>query len=226
MDKSDNTFDNSQQNYINVIFPVQGQKIPADHGYFIYSAISQVKAELHETDWLGVDLISGIPIDRGLITLQRGNSQLQLRMPADKFGEVIFLSGKQLDINGYKIRLGTPTAQPLDPASSLYSRIVTIRGFMELPAFMEAAQRQIDKLNIRAKLETPDESRSRHRRIVTVKDKKIVGFSVLARNLSEDDSLKLQALGIGGKRSMGCGIFNPVYNLDKPNKVENEASVS
>ena len=52
-----------------VQFPVRGQNLPADHGYLLYAAISQLKPELHETGWLGVEMISGTPYDKGLIAL-------------------------------------------------------------------------------------------------------------------------------------------------------------
>ena len=110
----------------------------------------------------------------------------------------------------HHIRLGIPTARPLLPSAKLYSRLVTIRGFMEVPEFLEAANRQLSELEITAKLELPKEDRSRHRRIITVKDKKIVGFSLVVHGLSDEDSIKLQAHGIGGRRAMGCGIFNPI----------------
>ena len=195
---------------INVQFPVRGDKLPADHGYLLYAAISRIKPELHETDWLGIEMISGIPFDKGLIALPARGAKLLLRMPADKFGEVISLAGKRLDLGGQQIRLGIPTAKPLAAAAALYSRIVTIRGFMEVPEFLAAAGRQLAELEINAHLELPAEDRSRFRRIVTVKDKKIVGFSLLAKDLSDEDSLKLQSHGIGGRRAMGCGIFNPI----------------
>ena len=197
-----------------VQFPVQGQKLPADHGYLLYAAICQIKPELHETNWLGVEMISGMPFDKGLITLSR-NAELRLRIPADKFGEVIWLAGKRLEIEGHTIRLGIPTARPLLPSAKLYSRIVTIRGFMEVPEFLEAANRQLNEMEITAKLDFPQEDRSRFRRILTVKDKKIVGFSLVAHGLSDEDSIKLQSHGIGGRRAMGCGIFNPILkNID------------
>ena len=195
---------------INVQFPVEGDKLPADHGYLLYAAISQFKPELHETGWLGVEMISGMPAGDGLIALPR-RAQLNLRIPADHFGAVIPLAGKRLEIEKHIIRLGIPTARPLLPSTKLYSRIVTIRGFMETPEFLEAANRQLSELEITAKLELPKEDRSRFRRIITVKDKKIVGFSLLAHSLSDEDSIKLQAHGIGGRRTMGCGIFNPVF---------------
>ena len=203
---------------ITVQFPVRGDKLPADHGYLIYAAISQTMPQLHETGWLGVEMISGIPFDQGLIALPR-NAELRLRIPADKFGAVIALAGKRLEIDKHPIRLGIPTARPLAPSAKLYSRLVTIRGFMEVPEFLEAANRQLRELEITARLELPDEDRSRHRRIITVKDKKIVGFSLLAQGLCDEDSIKLQACGIGGRRAMGCGIFNPIR---KPYDFEGE----
>ena len=207
-----------ENTFIDVEFPVRGNKLPADHGYLLYAAISQLKSELHETGWLGVEMISGVPFDQGLIAVPR-NAELRLRIPADKFGEVIALAGKRLELDKHTIRLGVPTARPLAPSAKLYSRIVTIRGFMEIPEFLEAANRQLSELEITARLELPDEDRSRHRRIITVKDKKIVGFSLLAHGLSDEDSIKLQAHGIGGRRAMGCGIFNPIR---KPYDFEGE----
>lgn len=209
--------DYAENTFIGVQFPIRGDRLPADHGYSLYSAISREKENLHETDWLGIEMISGLPFDKGLILLPNRGAKLNLRIPADKFGEVIPLAGKQLDLDGYKIRLGIPTARPLDSAKILYARIVTIRGFMEIREFLEAAKRQLEELNIYATLELPAEDMSRHRRIITIKDKKIVGFSLVAKNLNDEDSLKLQAYGIGGRRTMGCGIFNPVY---KPKNFE------
>lgn len=194
---------------ISVEFPVQGDKLPVDHGYLLYAAISQFKADLHETGWLGLEMISGIPTGDSFIRLPR-RALLNLRIPADRFGEIIPLAGKRLEIGKNSIRLGIPTARPLVPSPKLYSRLVTIRGFMEVPEFLEAAKRQLAELKITAKLELPAGDRSRFRRIITVKDKKIVGFSLLAHGLSDEDSIKLQAHGIGGRRAMGCGIFNPI----------------
>lgn len=196
---------------INVSFPVQGQKLPADHGYLLYSAISRMMPALHEKKWFGISLISGVPFDKGVIALPARGAKLCLRIPADKFGEVIPLAGKRLEIDGHQIRLGVPLAQPLQPAPLLYSKIVTFRNSTEIEKFLETARRDlIEKLEIKAALELPNEEISRHRRIITVKGKKIVGFSLVVRDLSDEDSIKLQSEGLGGRRSMGCGIFNPI----------------
>jgi CRISPR-associated protein Cas6 len=94
--------------------------------------------------------------------------------------------------------------------------MVTIKKFTEPLPFLEAAHRQLAKLGINATLELPGDERTRCRRIVSIHGKKVVGFSLVARDLSDQDSITLQSLGLGGRRSMGCGIFNPIANVRNP----------
>jgi CRISPR-associated protein Cas6 len=193
-----------------VEFPIRGERLPADHGYTLYGAISRVLPELHESGWLGIELISGIPWDKGLIVLPTKGAKLRLRLPSEKFGAVLPLAGKRFDIEGFQIRVGIPLARPLLSATSLYARIVTIRPHTEPAEFLAAANRQLEANNIKATLKFPRPENGRSRRIVTIRGKKVVGFSLVAHGLSDTDSIKLQAIGLGGRRAMGCGIFNPI----------------
>jgi CRISPR-associated endonuclease/helicase Cas3 len=198
--------------YLDVSFPVQGTHLPADHGYLLYAAITQILPALHGSPWLGVELISGIPWDKGMIALPTHGTNLHLRLPAEHFAAVLPLAGKRLALAGYAIRLGVPLARPLMPAISLYARIVTIKQCTEPEPFFEAARRQLTTLGINATLELPRDGRTRYRRIISIHGKKVVGFSVVARGLSDQDSIILQSLGLGGRRTMGCGLFKPITN--------------
>lgn len=196
---------------VTVHFPVQGRQLPADHGYALYSAITRQLQALHGATWLGIELLSGVPWRQGIIVLPTRGASLRLRIPADRYGHVLPLAGKRLDIAGHTIRLGIPSARPLMPAASLYARCVTIKKFTEAEPFLEAARRQLDALGITATLELPlDEQGRFRRRLLTIKDNAIVGFSLAAHNLKDDASLLLQSVGIGGRRAMGCGLFNPI----------------
>jgi CRISPR-associated protein Cas6 len=245
-----------EEPYVNISFPVQGQQLPADHGYLVYSAISRVTDRgssptvmegfgteplavasgslrvLHKTDWLAIELISGFPSGQGLIALPNRGATLRLRIPADHYREVLPLAGKRLDIGGHQIRLGLPVARQLEPAPSLYARVVTIKKFTEPEPFLEAVNRQLDAIDVKGRAELPldvaqtvslrSEANSKpetqnskldfryRRRIVTIHGKSVVGFSVAVHDLNDEDSLKLQSFGIGGRRAMGCGIFNPI----------------
>ncbi len=196
--------------FITVSFPVQGKQLPADHGYLLYAAITKHVPSLHSAAWLGIELISGVPWDKGVIALPPRSACLRLRHPADKFAHVLQLAGARLELDSYALRLGLPVARPLVPASSLYARIVTIKKFTEPEPFLDAAQRQLAQLSITAALEFPRDGHTRSRRIITVHGHKVVGFSLAVHGLSDEDSIKLQSVGLGGRRVMGCGMFNPI----------------
>ena len=98
-----------------------------------------------------------------------------------------------------------PTANSV----ALYARVVTIKKFTEAEPFLEAVSRQLDSLDVTGRAELPRDEQGRYRRrIVTIHGKSVVGFSVAVHDLNDEDSLKLQSSGIGGRRAMGCGIFN------------------
>ena len=199
--------------YVTVHFPVQGRQLPADHGYALYSAITSQLPALHGASWLGIELLSGVPWRQGIIVLPTRGASLRLRLPADHYGHVLPLAGRRLDLAGHPIRLGIPSARPLTAASSLYARCVTIKKFTDAEPFLDAARRQLDALGLTATLELPlDEQGRFRRRILTIRDNAIVGFSLAAHNLSDDDSITLQTHGIGGRRAMGCGLFSPIIN--------------
>ncbi len=199
--------------YINVSFALSGKQLRADHGYLLYSAISKTCSSLHGIDWLAIELISGFPSSPGFITLPERDATLHLRIPADHYRDVLPLAGKRLDIGDQQIRLGLPVARPLEPAPSLYARVVTIKKFTEAEPFLEAVRRQLDSLEVTGRAELPRDEQGRYRRrIVTIHGKSVVGFSVAVHDLNDEDSLKLQSSGIGGRRAMGCGIFNPIVS--------------
>jgi CRISPR-associated protein Cas6 len=205
---------------------LNGKQLPADHGYLVYSAISKSFSSLHGVDWLAIELISGFPSGRGLIAVPDRNATLRLRIPADQYRNVLQLAGKRLDIGGHKIRLGLPVARPLEPASSVYARVVTIKKFTEGEPFLEAVKRKLDSFGVKGRVELPRDEQGRYRRrIVTIHGKSVVGFSVAMHDLNDQDSLLLQAgavkvvtpddgsikwQSIFSRRAMGCGIFNPI----------------
>lgn len=201
----------SKTPYCRIHFPVQGRHLASDHGHAIYSAITRQLPALHGASWLGIELVSGVPCGKGVIVVPAHGATLHLRIPADRYGEVISLAGKRLDINGHPIRLGLPVARPFQSAASLYARCVTIKKFTDAEPFLEAARRQVESLGIKAGLELPLDERGRYRRrIISIHGKRVVGFSLAAHQLSDEDSIRLQSVGIGGRRAMGAGHFNPI----------------
>ena len=188
--------------YVDLAFRLNGSKVPVDHGYALYSAISRLVPEIHEAKNIGVHPIRGTYSGDGELLL-RDSSRLVVRMESEQIGQLLKLAGKRLEIDRYSLRVGVPEIRLLRPKAALYSRLVTIKGFMQSALFVEAAKRQLEKIGIKAELQIGQ------RRTFRIKDKQVVGFELATSGLNAHDSLHLQEKGIGGRRHMGCGIFLP-----------------
>jgi CRISPR-associated protein Cas6 len=205
---------------VDVSFPLMIRSMPRDHGYVLYSAICRTVPALHGASWLGIHPLSGRPIDDGLLEMGR-QARLRLRLPADKISAVLPLAGTTLDMTGRRATVGAPTIHTLVAAASLDARMVSIkltaaprrgnqalgRETLDVGAFAARYQAEIERQLSAIEIRRPFEIRGR--RSLTVAGRRVVGYSVRVTDLLQDESLRLQEMGIGGKRRMGCGVFRP-----------------
>jgi len=191
---------------IDIFFHVQGQRVPVDHGYALYGAISRIlekqSAWLHAADNVGLHPLRGRYDGAGKLLLG-DRARFGLRLPASVIPAVLPLAGKRLDLKGDTLRVGTTTTAALVPAVVLYAHVVTTKHGDDEARFDAEIQRQLDALDIRGKPQRGP------RRIVAIKDKKVVGHSLLVSELTAEESIRLQEQGLGGRRKMGCGVFVP-----------------
>jgi CRISPR-associated protein Cas6 len=128
---------------------------------------------------------------------------------------VLPLAGKALDVVGTSVRLGPPTVFPLEPAAILQSPLVTFKHGEEPDSFLKTAHEKLAALEIAGKPEVrvfaggPRAGEPR-RRVIRLKEQKIIGYALVVSELTADESIRLQEQGIGGRTRMGCGFFMPV----------------
>jgi CRISPR-associated endonuclease/helicase Cas3 len=209
---------------IDLSFRISGETVPLDHGYLLYSSLSKMDADLHEAQWLGIHPINGTPAGQGRLGLTQW-SRLRFRIPADNISKLIALAGKRLALRDggrrSSLTLGVPEVHLLKPAANLFAHYVTIKlseteKTNQLPnreMFSDAIKAQLERITVRGDVWI-DAARDFHdreysRRVIRIKQKVIICYSVYVRNLSEEDSLRLQEIGVGGRRRMGCGLFIP-----------------
>ena len=185
---------------VDLAFRLMGTRIPVDHGYTLFAAVNRLVPELHDAQDIGLHPIRGRFDGNGCLVLSPA-SRLVIRVPDDRIREFLKLAGKTLEVDGNRFLVGVPEVRALRPAAVLYARLVTIKGFMEAEAFIEAAKRQLETMGVTIALQLGE------RRTFRIKDKQVVGFELLATELDAEDSIKLQEIGIGGRRRMGCGVF-------------------
>ncbi|WP_404784963.1 type I-MYXAN CRISPR-associated protein Cas6/Cmx6 [Altericista sp. CCNU0014] len=199
--------------YVELSFGVIGETLPADHGYGLYSAIAHLCPQVHEQEGLSILTIAGIPDRKGKIVLTE-RSHLRIRLPYDCMPMVYHLAGKQLSIGSHSIRLAIPQIFMLRPGSRLRARIVTIKNHQETESFLEAARGQLAALGVVGDAIVPlDMEGNPTRKTIKIKTYSVVGFGLEVSGLSEEDSIKLQISGLGGKHRMGCGVFVPMKEL-------------
>lgn len=189
--------------YVDLHFPFVGSTLPSDQGYALFSAISKIVPEAHAADWLAVETIPGLARGDGLTQIDN-DAKLRVRLPQDRVPLILKLAGKKLQLNGHTIRLGAPQIFLLRPASALYARIVTIKGYTEPDTFLDAVCRKLDQMGVQG------EPVVGPRRVLKVGNHTIVGFSLTVNELTDDGSILLQEHGLGGRRHMGCGFFVPI----------------
>jgi len=211
---------------VDLAFRVSGGSIPADHGYLLYSAICKHVPDLHDLGAdgrpnAGVHPIGGRFSGSRALTIT-SSSRLILRLNSQSVPAFLPLVGKQLSLGGSALQVGTPEVKALIPAARLYSRLVTIKNAMEPGALLEAVRMQLASLNVSGKpglvrrqgakaLEGRSQSLDGRcefvRRTLRIRDKDVVGFALEVQDLGDEDSVKLQETGLGGRRKFGCGVF-------------------
>jgi CRISPR-associated protein Cas6 len=187
---------------IDLQFHLSGQMIPVDHGYTLFSAVSRCLPEFHQAQDVRLALIRGRYIGDGLLQLLPG-SRVVFRLPSDKAALYINLAGKTLDLDGHKIRVGVPSSQGLVPATALYAHLVTIKNGLDQERFEAEIRRQLDVQGCQGRMTIGK------RRTFSIHAKKVVGYSLLVSELTAEESFILQEQGLGGRRKMGCGFFQP-----------------
>ena len=205
---------------LDILFRVTGTQAPTDHGYALFSALSRILETetdhwMHGNPDIGLHTIRGPGLGTGRRLIGR-NSRLGLRLPSDLLPRCLKLAGKSLDLGGCKLRVGVAETRALVPAATLHCRIVTTKNGHDPARFDAEIARQVATLGIGGLVfrvpQASKESSSRDpsRRVVRVKGKRIVGYAMLATELTAEESIRLQERGLGGRRRMGCGVFVPI----------------
>ncbi|MDY6784753.1 MAG: type I-MYXAN CRISPR-associated protein Cas6/Cmx6 [Cyanobacteriota bacterium] len=195
--------------FVELRFPVRGTELPADHNYGLYAAFVHLNRELRQHHDISILTISGFNDRQGKILLTP-DSCIRIRVPVSKIPLVYQLAGKAIAIGKHPLNIGIPQISVLHPSSHLRARIVTIKGYIQPEPFLAAAQRQLDNFDISGKISIfASRNSSSGRKTIKIKRYTIIGFATEISGLSDEDSIKLQQWGLGGKRHMGCGIFLP-----------------
>jgi CRISPR-associated protein Cas6 len=193
---------------VDVRFPIVSRDpIPEDHGYPLYGMICNEVTDIHDDDTYSIHPVRGM-VARKWIMPDDG-SFITIRCPLSKVPILDALTGRVMRLLGQScIILGSPRVSALTYCPVLSSPMVVFRnggGCRQGPAFGVSLQRAMQGLGI----STEAAAVVGDKVSIEIKGGRAYGYQVRVVSLSAEESLKLQAHGLGSRGKMGCGVFTP-----------------
>ncbi|MDE1981787.1 MAG: type I-MYXAN CRISPR-associated protein Cas6/Cmx6 [Betaproteobacteria bacterium] len=181
-------------------FALRGQFVPSGYAERLWQSVSAALPWLAEEPAAGLLPLRGTEQSGGLWLPRR--SRLVLRLPMARADEARALEGVTLDLgSGTLLEVGAAEERPHHGYPTLHAALVATE--LEEVAFGEQVRRELDDMGVEGQWICGRE------RMLRCDNVALRGFSLVVHHLKGEQSLRLQARGLGQARHLGCGIFVP-----------------
>lgn len=177
-------------------FPLKaGAKLKEDNGYALLAGLTSIAPFLHGRESVQIAPIAGTRTSSGVLTTD-SRSKIQIRGISRQEAEL--LQEKSFRVSGEQVETGLVQEVKIVFFPCLASRLVIFRDTVSKEQFIE---------KVKEEAKSGDVELGR-RRVLTLKNNSMIGFSVVLKGLREEDAIRIQAEGMGKFTSMGCGVFH------------------
>ncbi|MGV6809251.1 MAG: type I-MYXAN CRISPR-associated protein Cas6/Cmx6 [bacterium] len=199
---------------LDVSFAIQCKELPIDHAWALSQAIQAI------LPWFADEKVAGVhsihvaetgngwerPDDQEHETLRPSRrTKLLIRLPKNRLADVEALIGKSLSIQGYPLIVGKLQKKPLTQSTVIFARYVLSNMDESEPDFLKRiAQEVYDITGERIKKMMCGKSYTLH-----TPNGDLLTRHLMIADLKNDPSVKIQQIGLGGARTLGCGLFLP-----------------
>jgi CRISPR-associated protein Cas6 len=187
--------------------------IPLDHAHSLSSALLKALPWLADDETAGVHLIHGAASGNGwfrpedtenaLLHLSR-RTRMRLRVPKNRLQDAQALSGQTLDIEGHPLEIGKSDVFMLSSLPTLFSRYVVTGAEFDEMQFLEDVARELKAMDIPCRKMLGGITHT-----MNFPDGQVFTRSLMVADLEPEQSVRLQQLGLGEGRTIGCGLFLP-----------------
>jgi len=208
---------------LDVLFAIDCKRLPVDHAHALADALRRVVPWLATEPGAAVQNIHVAGSQNGWERPASGGDQhlipsrrtkLVIRIPKGRLTDLeAALGGVTLDLAGCTLTIGAAKTRALSKESTLFARQVVTRPGDDEDAFLTWAVAELAALDIAVRkalcgmelmLETP-EGPVRTR-------------SLMLADLAPAEAVRLQQVGLGPRRDLGCGVFIPHKGIDSAKK--------
>ncbi len=198
---------------VDLVFGIDCRCLPVDHAYALAQAMQRELPWLTDEPNAGIHTIHGAASGNGWMRPQGSDDLLQLsrrtrftlRVPKHRIEDALSLQGKTLDVDGYPLTLKRATQRPLSVLTTLFARHqATDRDLENEEQMLDWVAAQLRRLEIR-----PRKLLCGTLHAIKTPEGHVQTRSLMVADLDYDESLRLQAQGLGPHRLLGCGLFIP-----------------
>lgn len=210
---------------VDLAFKVSCPTLPLDHACALSTQLLLRLPWLADEQHAGIHLIHGAASGNGwyrpedtateLLHLSH-RTRLRLRVPSHRLEAAQQLSGQTLDIAGRALTLGEASVCKLSSLSTLFSRHVIDAGSADEHEFLEQAAAGLQRIGIPCRKMLAGMSHT-----MQFPEGPVHTRSLMVAELEPAQSVRLQQLGLGAGRTIGCGLFLPHKGI-KPVNDEKE----
>ncbi|MFD2110443.1 type I-MYXAN CRISPR-associated protein Cas6/Cmx6 [Thiorhodococcus fuscus] len=211
---------------LDILFSIDCKSIPVDHAYLLEQAVRDLVPWIAEEPGMAIHSIHVAGSQNGwerpehgrdtLLMLSR-RTKLTIRAPGRRVKDLMEqLQGARMDLAGHPLTIETGKIKPLSRETTLFSRHVTFNDDsapIDEERFLETAARELERIDIHIRKALCGKTLS-----LATERGAIHTRSLMLAGLTREESLRLQARGLGQHPLMGCGIFIPHKGIDSIKK--------
>lgn len=205
---------------VDVAFSIACAQLPLDHAHALFEAVAAALPWLADEPAAGIHPIHGAAsgngwyrpdATRGDVLNLAKRTRLVLRLPRERVQDAAALSGNTLLVDGHAMSVGAYRVRALSTQTTLFARFV-----------VDAAQRGEDAFAAELVDELRDCGITVHKLLcgrehsISTPAKPLRTRSVMLADLDVAHSVRLQQLGAGPGRQLGCGLFIPHKDIGAP----------
>lgn len=204
------------ENVVDLAFNLKrSASLPVDHAESLANAVEQHLPWFGEDEQAGLHVLHGADSGNGwerpeeadaLIHLSK-RTKFIMRLPAERVEEAKSLAGKVLEMGSYRLELSDAKVRLLSTHSALYARYVVSESDDE-EVFLSQCVDELRAQSLNFKKVLCGKQHS-----FRTQEGTLIVRSLFVADLPRADAIRLQEVGMGPHRRLGCGIFIPHKTL-------------
>ncbi len=202
---------------IDLSYRLVGKTIPVDHAWKLSQSITKLLPWFADEELAALHLIHVAESANGwqrpegaddILHLSR-RTKLSLRIPICRLEDAKQIRGKTLELGEGLIEVADCKVKPLSKSTIIFSRYLDMKENVKESVFLKSVRQELQQMNIPAK-----KMLCGRIQVLRRPCKDLITRSLMIADLHIRDSIRLQQVGLGANRKMGCGIFIAHKSID------------